>query len=295
MDAMYLLTRAGPSAVPALIKALKSEDPETRAGAAQALQMMHIYRADMEEACIQALKDPSARVRQSARFLLAFQVTEQAKDALLEDELAELKRNREDEQRALVMRTRAHTEAEVLSPIPPDPDHKFALKVTQRFETKAPDGTTLLTVLHKGEQRDDLLRVWNLRASGYYLLKEKIPGETGHLSTGSFRYGGNVYLHVRTLWGGNGGYHDDELFRVESGLLTELRVPKSLPVKLSADESTYGLLQWFEDDNLRFQFDIWKAGDPHCCPSAGQVKGTYVIVGDELKYADWSRSNASTR
>lgn len=80
-----------------------------------------------------------------------------------EDELAEAQRKRENEQRALAERTRAHTQVEVLAPIPPDPEHRFALEVSQRFESKAPDGTTLLTVLHKGEQRDDLLRVWKSR------------------------------------------------------------------------------------------------------------------------------------
>jgi hypothetical protein len=54
-----------------------------------------------------------------------------------------------------------------------------------------------------------------------------------------------------------------------------------------------GLWETFKDDKLEFSFGIWKEHDANCCPSAGLVNGTYTIVGDELRYATWKRSNGN--
>jgi HEAT repeat protein len=53
--------------VPSLLTAVKSENSNTRAGAMQALQGMHLYRSDIDAAAFQALKnDPSERVHTRA-------------------------------------------------------------------------------------------------------------------------------------------------------------------------------------------------------------------------------------
>lgn len=100
-----------------------------------------------------------------------------------------------------------------------------------------------------------------------------------------------MYLHVLATHGGNGNHHTDEFFRVESGGLTPIKTPKGLPLKLAPDEAVMnGFDESFQDRDLRFAFSIWKKGDGHCCPSAGSVKGKYTIVGNELRYARWTRS-----
>jgi hypothetical protein len=291
-DAECALRDAGEAAVSELIAALKSEDSMARIGAAETLQTMHLYRSDIEAAFVQALQDPSGRVREYARRALHFQVTETAMDALLQDEIAEIARKRAMERRALREKTRPHSRAEVLAPIPSDPDDAYPLEVTAQFETKAQDGTVLLTVLHTGKERGDLLRVWRPRQGNYYLVKEDGTAEPGiHLSAGGFRYQGKAYLHVMHRWDGTGYQHEDEFFRIESGGLVRLSTPKGLPLVLAPGEGVWkGFFETFKDDQLEFQFGIWKNGDANCCPTAGWVKGTYTIVGDELKYATWNRS-----
>jgi HEAT repeat protein len=290
-DAVSSLKDAGEAAVPSLIAALKSNYPTMRIGAAETLQMMHLYRADIEAACIQALQDPSARVREFARNVLLFQVSEAAMDALLQDDIAEIARKRAIELRAQNERAQPHTLAGVLAAIPSDPDNNYPLEVTDQFVTKSPDGTVLLTVLHTGKERGDLLRIWRFRQAAYYLVKEDNAEPRSHLSAGGFHYQGKAYLHVMWLTDGTGYEHEDDFFRIESGGLTKLTPPKGLPLVLAPGEGVWkGFSETFKDDDLEFQFGIWKNGDANCCPTAGRVKGTYTIAGDELKYATWNRS-----
>jgi HEAT repeat protein len=292
-NAVYYLKSAGQSAVPALIEALKNENPDIRAGAAQVLARMNFFRSDIEAACIQALVDPSARVREFARHFLRLQATEAAMDALLQDEIAEIARKRAIERRAQIEKTLPHSRAGILAPISSDPDNKYPLEATEQFETKAPDGTVLFTVLHTGKERGDLLRIWRFRQGGYYLVKEDKTAEPdGNLSAGGFRYQGKAYLHVSRVWKGTRYQHEDEFFRIESGGLVKLESPEGLPLKLAPGEGVWkGFVESFKDDKLEFRFGIWNEGDANCCPTAGWVQGTYTIVGDVLKYATWNRSN----
>jgi HEAT repeat protein len=288
----YALTNAGPSAVPNLIDALKSPNPDIRAGAANALWSMLIYGADIEAAFIQALADPSARVRESARNFLNFDVTKAAMDALLQDEIAEVERKKEAELLARLDPAQPRSRTDILAAIPSDPDHKYPLEARDQFELSAPDGTRLFIVIHKGKGRGDLLRIWNIRSGEYFLLREqKADGSGSHLSANGFRYQGKLYLHTMELWDGTGAEHTDDLFRIESGALHIIATPQGLPLTLASKEGVWkGLGQIFKDDELEFEFGIYNEGDANCCPTAGLVTGTYDIVGDELKYATWNRS-----
>ena len=159
-SAVGFLSMAGTPAVPSLLTAVKSENSNTRAGAMQALQGMHLYRSDIDAAAFQALKnDPSARVRFYARQILVSLITVEARDALLQDEIDEIARSKKLQEAARLTSTRSFTRDEVLAGIPPDPDHTYRLAVFQRLETKSPDGTTIFTVVFAGKNRGDLLRV----------------------------------------------------------------------------------------------------------------------------------------
>lgn len=292
-SAVGFLSMAGTPAVPSLLTALKSGNSNTRAGAMQALQGMHLYRSDVDAAAFQALKnDPSARVRFYARQILVALITLEARDALLQAEIDEIARQRKIDEDARITGTRSFTRNEVLAGIPPDPDHTYPLELSERLETKASDGTTIFTVVFAGKNRGDLLRVWSVRDGRYRLLREK-AAEDGvwHLSAGAFRFGSKVYLHLMALYSGTGSQHSDEFFRVESGGLTPIKTPQGLPLKLAAGEGVWkGFDETFRDQDLSFAFFIWKQGDADCCPSAGLVKGKYTIVGNELRYAHWTRS-----
>ncbi|MBI2679459.1 MAG: HEAT repeat domain-containing protein [Candidatus Solibacter usitatus] len=292
-DAVYYLKSAGEPAVPDLIAALKNQNPKIRWGAAEALQKMHLFRPDIEAGCIRALQDPFPRVRDLARSVLIYRVSEAAMDALLQDEIAEIARKKALLQSSLQEKTQPHSRAEVLAPIPAGPEHNYPLEVSNQFEMKAPDGTTVFVVLFTGKQRGDSLRVWIARQDGYHLFKKfRATDSVNHVSAEGFRYHGKAYLHVKRVWEGTGYQHRDEFFRIEGGGLTQLQTPKAVPIELGPDEGIWkGAMESFKDDNLEFQFGIWKKGDGNCCPTAGWVKGTYTILGNELKYATLHRSN----
>jgi hypothetical protein len=43
---------------------------------------------------------------------------------------------------------------------------------------------------------------------------------------------------------------------------------------------------FFSDGGLEFEFQIWRSNDRDCCPTAGQVTGTYKIVSPEASMAE---------
>jgi len=292
-SAVGFLSMTGTPAVPFLLPVVKSENSNTRAGAMQALQGMHLYRSDIDMAAFQSLEnDPSTRVRYYARQILVSLITVEARDALLQDEIDEKGRTKKVEEDARLTRTRSYTRDEVLASIAPDPDHTYPLDVSDRLETKSPDGTVVFTVVFAGTNRGDLLRVWSVSGGRYRLLREKDAEEgVWHLSAGAFHFGSKVYLHLMAVYSGTGSQHSDEFFRVESGGLTPIKAPQGLPLKLAAGEGVWkGFGETFRDQDLSFAFFIWKQGDGNCCPTAGLVKGKYTIVGNELRYARWARS-----
>jgi hypothetical protein len=254
---------------------------------------MHLYRSDIAAAAIQALKsDPSARVRSYARQILLSEITEAAEDAFLQDDIEEIARKQKLDAGASRARMRSYTREEVLAAIAPDPDHTYPLEVSETVESKAPDGTRVFTVVHTGKNRADLLRVWMVRDSRYRLLRENSVEDDARLSAERFHFGDQVFLHLMILFNGTGRQRSDEFFRVESGGLTPLKTPGGLPLTLAYGETVMnGFEESFQDQDLRFEFFIWKDGDAHCCPSAGRVQGKYTIVGNELRYASWTRSD----
>jgi hypothetical protein len=188
--------------------------------------------------------------------------------------------------------TRSFTRDEVLAGIAPDTDHTYPLEVSERLETKSPDGAVVFTVVYAGKNRGDLLRTWSVRGGRYRLLREKAAEEgVWHLSAGAFHFGSKVYLHIMAVYSGTGCQHSHEFFRVESGRLTSIRTSQGLPLKLAAGEGVWkGFDKTFREQDLRFACFIWKEGDGNCCPSAGLVKGKYTIIGNEMRYASWTRS-----
>jgi HEAT repeat protein len=295
-DANVLLKEAGADAVPPLLAALQNGDDRLRFGAVGALAFMHSYRPDVETACIGALKDPSPQVRATARGVLQDQVSLAAHDALLEDEITERLRLKSAEKNNHNWLSSTHTREEVLAPLPPNSDRDYLLGVADPVEASAPDGTELLAVTHRSVEKSEphqALRVWNRRGNRYSFLKEVITtgDDVSYLSAGFFHFRGKLYLHLMTLHSGNAYIHEDEIFRAERNALSPIRQNTPNPVKLAAGESiAKDVFQTFDDDNLHFEFGIWKGQDPHCCPSSN-VSGTYTIVGNELRIATWKRTN----
>ena len=231
-----------------------------------------------------------------AREVLSFQISEAAHDALLDLEVAEALQRQaaRDQQRKWV--SSVHTFKQLSEPIPPSDDHAYPLVVADiPREATAPDGTSALVVVHSGQEDDEhrqVLRVWVRDGANYSFRKELVNAgdDISFLSANFFRFRGSLYLHLMTLHSGNAFIHEDEFFRVERNSLTPIRESTATPIKLGQDEAVAkGVFQTFQDDDLRFEFGIWKGQAPQCCPSE-MVKGTYTIVGNELRVATWKRS-----
>jgi HEAT repeat protein len=295
-DARILLKSAGAAAIPPLLDALKSGDARLRFGAAEALALVFLksYRPDVEAAMIPLLKDTTYGMRDFARQILTYQVSEAAADALIEDEVAEQLRRKAAEESTRVWLKSAHTREELLMPIPSEPDRESVLDVAEPEEASAPDGTTILAVLHRNANKDNpyqLLRVWLRNGVRYTFLKQLAANDDdrSYLSSEFFRFGGKLYLHLMTLHDGFANMHEDEIFRIERNALTPIRVARNSPIRYQKGEViNRGGVQTFHDDDLRFEFGIWGARDPSCCPSA-MIVGTYTIVGNELRVATWKR------
>ena len=228
-----------------------------------------------------------------AHAILDLQISEAAHDALLEADIAEEARQRAAEAYTRGWLTSTHTRDELLAPLPPNADHAYTLGVAAPTGAAAPDGTAVLVVIHRSAEKGEshqVLRVWSQHGTRYSFILMRTGDDFSYLSVGFFRFGGKLYLHLMTLHSGNGIFHEDEFFRVERSLLTPIRDSTGTPIKLGKDESVAkGVFQTFHDNDLRFEFGIWKGQDPYCCPSA-KVKGTYTIIGNELRIATWKRS-----
>ena len=149
------LSLIGATVVPALLVALKTADPATRTGAMEALQGMHLYRADIETAAMQTLKnDPAERARLYARQLLQSVMTVAARDALLQDEIDGKTRRQEAAASESRFRAASYTLDQVLVPAF---RQVRIINIRLRFFSasrlcKASDGTQLF---HRGIHRQE--------------------------------------------------------------------------------------------------------------------------------------------
>ena len=125
----------------------------------------------------------------------------------------------------------------------------------------------------------------------YHLLQEKKleDEDFSRLSADAFHFNGRLYLHLITEYdGASSTAYSNEIFRVESGLLdSHYRDSEGAYLQsLAPDEvDMNGIGQNFKDDDLRFDVQIWKKGEAHCCPSAGSLEGKLGTIASETNSA----------
>jgi hypothetical protein len=198
------------------------------------------------------------------------------------------------------------TKSQILGPLSGVEGSSRPLTLTQSLEVKAPDGTVIVVTVHKNPEGEtaplesrwpEVMRVWLARDDRYRLLKTmtETEGSSGHLIAETFRFHGKVYLHLITAWDGSVHAHEDEFYRVEAGRLTTIRFGRGGPASpgLAKDETVNKSSEdSFRDDNLTYEYGIWKLEDPSCCPR-WVIKGTYTIIGDEIRVATVRRTTAN--
>jgi hypothetical protein len=162
-------------------------------------------------------------------------------------------------------------------------------KPANYFDLKFENKELVITVDHQGTRRmpKDHLTVWMSKQRGYepsYSFDSGI-GETFEKPY-TFTFEGFQFLNISTSPSGSGGFVQENIFWVAPD-------NSIYPVDLQLASETYenlaspneiilngGDKEFFVQDNqMKFEFWLAHEGDPHCCPTAGTVTGTYKVVG----------------
>ncbi len=276
------LGKIGKPAMPALIAALKSSDANTRQGAAEAFASMNVaLPPDAVDALTVALGDKDSVVRTRAA-----QSLEHAGGAAEQAALAEEKREEEADEAAHPEPPPVpkFTREQIIAPIPADANHKYPLKLA----LFAPISGYVVT-LHTGKDRPERLAFWKVADDKYQkvALIESDPDSGEH-------------FQVPTSFDATIGSPPPDSFVdvaiVRRGGVTDrvLQIDydedKLQPVEIESPENWYKDKlapsetvrhpgrNFFSDDGLEFEFQIWNSNDQDCCPTTGEVTGTYKIV-----------------
>jgi len=283
------LGKIGKPAMPALIAPLKSSDPNTRQGAAEAFASMNVaLTPEAADALTVALGDKDSVVRTRAA-----QSLENAGGAAEQAALAEEKREDEADAAAHPEPPPApnFTREQIIAPIPADANHKYPLKLA----LFAPISGYAVT-LHTGKDRPERLAFWKIADdkyqkvaliepdpdSGHFQVPTSFDTTIGSPPPDSFvdaailRRGGVTDRVLRI------DYDEDKLQPVE------IESPEAwYKGKLAPSETVrHPGMNFFSDDGLEFEFQIWNSNDQDCCPTAGQVTGTYKIVRAQPSMAE---------
>ena len=186
---------------------------------------------------------------------------------------------------------RRYTKEEIIATIPADDEHENPL----RLEALLPlDDGRFLVSLHKGQDRGDRLAIWKKAGDDRYQrtqlteanvdVDESISPPELFTPKGQPNSENTRFLY---LVSGTRRFADETVLAVDT-YAHELR-----PVEIESPEKAYASMlqpgeQWtsynvnyFSDDQVpRFEPALAKKTDPDCCPTAGQIVGTYKIVED---------------
>ena len=270
--------------MPALTAALKSTDLKTRQAAAQAFVGMNAaLTPEAVDALTVALGDKDSDVRSRAADSL-----HNAGGAAEQAARAEEKREEEADEAAHpephIPPAPKFSKQQIIAPIPPDANHKYPLKLA----LFAPIAGYAVT-LHTGKDRPERIVFWKVADDKYQkvMLMESDPDSGEHFQVPTsfnsiVEYApGESFVDAATL--GPRGVTDRVLHidNVEDHWQgVEIESPEDwYKDKLAPSETVrHPSRNFFTDRGLEFEFQIWNSNDQDCCPTAGQVTGTYKIV-----------------
>ena len=185
---------------------------------------------------------------------------------------------------------RVFTKAEIVAARSPDRDHEYPFEL----ESLVPiERTDVVVTLHRGRGWGDELVVWAKVAGGYRRLRSFVDESqmgSSYDPVRSFRYGGTAFLLV-SYFTGSAVTHAtfDTILAVEQvagepPTLAEVSVEspeRQYRALLGAGESVQDPVALeLADDRLDWSVAIWNAGDGHCCPTAGAIRGSFELCVD---------------
>jgi HEAT repeat protein len=278
------LGQIGKPAMPALTAALRSPDTKTRQAAAEAFASMNaVLTPEAVDALRVALGDKDSVVRTRAA-----QSLHKAGGAAQQAALAEEKREEAADEAAHpelhVPPVPTFSKQQIIAPINPDANHKYPLKLA----LFAPISGYVVT-LHIGKDRPERLVFWKVVDDKYQkvmfmesdldseehfqvpisfdsMIESPPPDSFVYVATVGRRGVTDRMLHI--------DYNEDQWQRVEIESPEDWYKHKLGPSEIVRHAGR----NFFSDGGLEFAFLIWNANDPECCPTAGEVTGTYKIV-----------------
>jgi HEAT repeat protein len=287
--AVDALVKLGTHATPALIAALQNKDLYIREGAVETLSRTNPLPDDAVRAlAVTASSDKSQTVREDAEDAL-----QNARTNPLAAALGPVQKQAPAEPAPAPAEdtNRRCTREEIIATIPADDEHEYPL----RLDTLLPvDSGRFLVTLHKGQDRGDRLAIWKTAGDDRYqrtqLMEANVDVDESISPPELFNPKGQPNgENTRFLYlvSGTRRFADETVFAVDT-YAHELR-----PVEIEPPEKAYASMlkpgeQWtpynvnyFTDDQVpRFKVTLAKKTDPDCCPTAGQIVGTYKIVED---------------
>jgi HEAT repeat protein len=309
------LGKLGETAVPALIGALKSPHIYQRAWAVQALGRIKPMPHDARHALKLALNDRSEIVKTEAAAALDGSKVD-ASVVIADKQLDEdsdideaIDHGAGQDLTAFVAgnafkEPRTYSKAEIVASIPPDNNHQYPTEL----KYSVPIGEFLATV-HAANEGVDHLALWKKIGDNKY--QRLFVQETGSenrfekpevfsskvLVTGQGKehYDTALFLNLplRRVWGDGEGI-DDNVFVLDHDQLRPVAIADAEmdSKQLHRDETVWngGLVNGFKDNDLGFGYTIWNNKDAHCCPTGGEVTGSYKVVKEmhyDAEKKDW--------
>ena len=187
--------------------------------------------------------------------------------------------------RRILHRFRNSARPQIIAPIPADATHKYPLKLA----LFAPISGYAVT-LHTGKDRPERLVFWKVADDKYQkVMAHGVRSGFRRTFSGSDQLRRNhrdpaatdSFIDVATL--GRLGVTDRVLhtdYDEDHWQPVEIESPQDwYKDKLAPSETVrHPGRNFFSDGGLEFEFQIWNSNDQDCCPTAGQVTGTYKII-----------------
>jgi len=280
------LANIGPAAVPALAASLKSPNLYVRQNAAETLAAMKPLPPDAVRALRYALQDRNSDVRDTATSALRTVGGEAQRDV----EAAE-KREQQAATETPKLDTHIYTHKQIMAQIPADDEYMYPQTLHYIFPvTKGPaaDAKLFLTV-HSGKDRPDRLAIWkklgpdsyqqetemhtdDILLDDHYERPFTFSAKYDHVTDKSASQREGFFFDVPISgW----RRQDDNIFVVDGY--------EAIPVELDSHYPDWLGGNFFRGGKLEFSENVYDKYDPTCCPTGGEITGTYKIVEDTTK------------
>ena len=233
-----------------------------------------------------ALQDRNSDVRNTAISALRTAGGEAQRDV----EAAE-KRDQQAATEKPKLDNHTYTRKQIMAQIPPDDEYMYPqtlhyiLPVTK---DRAADAKLLLTV-HSGKDRPDRLVIWKKVGPDSYQQEREMHTDDILLDdrydrpftfrakydyiTGKGRSQKDGFFFDVPISGWR--HEDDNIFVVEGN--------EAIPVNLDSPYGSPSGANDFRGGKLEFSENVYDKYDPTCCPTGGEITGTYKIVEDTTK------------